>query len=90
MLQRSGDVAWFRFEFLTLKLADDTRLTPDFTVMLSDGEIQLHDCKVIHRGQTRPHIEDDALAKMRVAAESPFRVFAVWPLPSGEWGKREF
>ena len=91
MRKRLGEVLWYKFEGVTLKLADDTRLTPDFAVMLADGSIELHDTKVIRRGESRPHIEDDARAKMPIAAESfPFRIKAVWPLPSGEWGEREF
>ncbi|HLZ39442.1 MAG TPA: hypothetical protein VKQ11_00675 [Candidatus Sulfotelmatobacter sp.] len=90
MRKRLGEVLFYRFEFVTVKIAEDTRYTADFTVMLADGSMELHDCKIIRSGQDRAHIEDDSLVKMCVAAESPFVVKAVWPLPSGEWGEREF
>ncbi len=91
MRERLGEIAWHRFEGITLKLADDTRFTADFAVMTADGSLELHDTKALWRKSDKPHIEDDALVKMRVAAQAfPFRVIAVWPLPSGEWGEREF
>lgn len=89
--KRAGTVAWFRFEGITLKLAHDTRLTLDFAVMLPDGTLELHDCKVIRRGDSKAHVEDDAAVKMRVAAETfPFVIRTVWPLPSGAWGSKTY
>lgn len=91
MRKRLGEVLWYRFEGITLKLGDDCRLTPDFAVLLADGSLELHDTKVIHRGKKRAHVEDDALAKMRVAADMfPFTIRMVWPSPNGEWETREF
>ena len=40
-----GDVAWYRFEGLKLRLADNTFYTPDFAVMLSNGQIECHEVK---------------------------------------------
>lgn len=67
-----GRVAWFAFEGVTFKLAKDTRYTPDFVVMLSDGCIQCHEVK--------GHWEDDAKVKIKVAAAKfPFDFIAVKP-----------
>ncbi len=85
-----GTIAWYRFEGITLKLGFDNRLTVDFAVMTANGSLELHDCKASRNGRT-PHIEDDALAKMRDAAENfPFRILVVWPGMRGEWENKEF
>ena len=91
MRQRIGEILWRKFEGITLKLGEDCRFTADFAVMMADGRLELHDTKVIHRGKARPHIEDDALVKLRMAAETfPLTIKAVWPLANGEWQEREF
>lgn len=41
----AGDVLDFRFEAFKLKLADNTTITPDFTVLMPSGHIELHDVK---------------------------------------------
>lgn len=67
VLKRVGQIADYWFERVTVKLAHDTRYTPDFLVQLPDGELQLHEVK--------GHFEDDALVKVKVAAELfPFRI----------------
>lgn len=58
--QHAGEIAWFKFEAMTFKLADDTRYTPDFMVMLSDGQLQAHEVK--------GYWTDDARVKIKVAA----------------------
>lgn len=70
VLKRCGEVIEYWFEQFTLKLAHDTRYTPDFLVQMPDGELQLHEVK--------GHFEDDALVKVKVAAEMfPFRIVVV-------------
>jgi hypothetical protein len=66
----AGDVAWYKFEGIKLRLADNTFYTPDFAVMASDGVIELHEVK--------GHWQDDARAKIKIAADLyPFRFVAV-------------
>lgn len=81
-----GDIEWYAFEAITLKLADDTRYTPDFLVMRHDGTLECHETKGFWR--------DDALIKIKVAAEKfPFRFVAQQKLPQkegGGWKAREF
>ncbi len=39
------EIAWWKYEAITFKLADDTRYTPDFAVMLPNGEFEIHETK---------------------------------------------
>lgn len=81
-----GDIQWFRFEGLKLRLADNTFYTPDFAVMAADGVIECHEVKGFWR--------DDARAKIKIAADQyPFRFKAVQPLPKkagGGWKEEWF
>lgn len=81
-----GDVLWYRFEGLKLRLADNTFYTPDFAVMLSNGQIECHEVKGFWT--------DDARVKIKVAAEQyPFRFIAVKALPKksgGGWVREVF
>ncbi len=68
--KRAGELLWFRFEGMKLRLADNTFLTPDFAIMLASGEIILHDVKGF--------LTEDAHIKMKIASEMyPFRFFYV-------------
>jgi hypothetical protein len=68
--QLAGEVAWFSFEALKLRLADLTFYTPDYFVMLADGTLEVHEVKGFW--------EDDARVKIKVAAELfPFQFIAV-------------
>lgn len=82
----AGRVLWYRFEGLKLRLADNTFYTPDFAVMFSDGTIECHEVK--------GHWEDDARAKIKIAADQyPFRFVAVKALPKkdgGGWDYEQF
>lgn len=87
--RRMGDVAWFEFEGMTLKLGPDCRYTPDFAVMTQDGSIECHEIK--GRGKNgKARYEDDAIVKLRVAAAKfPFRFLLVWPGQDGGWDSKE-
>jgi len=68
--KKAGEVLWYRFEGLKLRLADNTFYTPDFAVMPADGFLELHEVKGFW--------QDDARVKIKVAAEMyPFRFLAV-------------
>ena len=86
MRKRAGEITWYRFEGIKLRLADNTFYTPDFAVMLSNGEIELHECKGFWT--------DDARVKTKVAADQyPFRIIAVTAKPKkagGGWSVEEF
>lgn len=66
--KRVGNVAWYRFEGVKLRLADKTFLTIDFAVMLKDGTMEMHEVKGF--------MQEDANVKIKVAADQyPFRFF---------------
>lgn len=69
LLRSAGNVLWWRFEGIKLRLADNTFYTPDFAVLAGDGVMELHEVKGFWM--------DDARAKIKIAAEQyPFRFFA--------------
>lgn len=68
--RQQGEVLWYRFEGLKLRLADNTFYSPDFAVMAIDGTLEMHEVK--------GHWHDDARVKIKVAAGMyPFRFLAV-------------
>lgn len=84
--QTLGDILWYRFEGLKLRLADNTFYTPDFAVLASDHVLECHEVKGFWR--------DDARAKIKIAAEMyPFRFKAVKALAKkhgGGWAEELF
>ena len=78
-LQRDGQIAWFKFEGVKLRLADNTFYTPDYAVMLTNGQMEMHEVKGFW--------QDDARVKIKIAAELfPFRFLAVRPKPKKDGG----
>lgn len=70
LLKRAGEVVWYRFEGIKLRLADLTFYTPDYAVMVASGQMEIHEVKGFW--------EDDAKVKIKVAAEMyPFKFLAV-------------
>ena len=68
LLLHNGEIDWFKYEGIKLRLAPATFLTPDFFVMLANGEMEVHEVKGF--------MEGDALVKLKVAAEMyPFRFY---------------
>lgn len=84
--QLAGEVLWFKFEGIKLRLADNTFYTPDFAVMTADEVIELHEVKGF--------MQDDAAVKIKVAASVyPFRFFLVRARPKkdgGGWSLKEY
>lgn len=75
LLRIAGQVEWYKFEGVKLRLADNTFYTPDFAVMLANGELQMHEVKGFW--------QDDAKVKIKVAASIyPFAFFVVTRLRS--------
>ena len=58
--RQAGEIAWYMFEPLKLRLAQQSTYTPDFLVVGVDGRLALHEVKGFWR--------DDARVKIRVAA----------------------
>lgn len=79
LLKNSGAVAWYKFEGVKLRLADNTFYSPDFAVMFSDGALEMHEVK--------GHWQDDARVKIKVAADLyPFQFIAVRPKTKKDGG----
>lgn len=77
-----GTVAWWAFEGLKYRLADNTFYTPDFAVMLASGVLQAHEVK--------GHWEEDARAKIKIAAALfPIQFIAIKKVKGG-WEREVF
>lgn len=75
----AGDILWYRFEGIKLRLADNTFLTVDFAVMGANSILTMIDVK---GGEAV--IQEDARVKMKVAADAyPFRFQFAFPGRAG-------
>lgn len=86
LLKRAGEVLWYRFEGLKLRLADNTFYTPDYAVMVANGQLECHEVKGFW--------QDDARVKIKIAAEQyPLRFLAIKARSKkdgGGWATEEF
>jgi hypothetical protein len=74
----AGEVVWWKYEAVTLKLAPDVRYTCDFFVMLADGSLEAHETKGFYR--------DDSRIKLHTAASLfPWRFWLVKEVKGGGW-----
>lgn len=84
----AGKILWWKFEGIKFRLADNTFYTPDFAVMMPDGQIEIHETK-----GSLSFIQDDAKVKIKVAAELyPFKFKIIAPVAKkygGGWEIRE-
>ena len=60
--QRAGEILWYRFEAIKIRLADLTFYTPDFLVLPANLQLEIHEVK-------GGFVMDDAKVKLKVAAE---------------------
>ena len=68
--KRDGDVLWYKFEGVKLRLADNTFYTCDFMVLRKDCQVEMHEVKGF--------MTDDAAVKIKVAASIyPFEFYIV-------------
>lgn len=85
-LMHAGEVLWYRFEGIKLRLADNTFYTPDFAVLMADMTLELHEVK--------GHWMDDARVKIKVAADQyPIKIIAIKAKAKkdgGGWTVEEF
>lgn len=78
-LKMAGEIVWYKFEGVKFRLADNTFLSPDFMVMLPNGEIQIREVKGF--------MMDDANVKNKICADMyPFRFFVVRKRPKKDGG----
>lgn len=77
--KRAGEVAWYGFEVIKIRLADKTFYEPDFLVMLANGELEVHEVK-------GGFVMDDARMKFKVCAEHfPARLVWAQKIKGGAW-----
>lgn len=68
--KQAGEIIWYAFEATKLRLADNTFYSPDFSVLLKNGELEMHEVK--------GWMTDDAAVKIKVAAAlHPYRFMLV-------------
>lgn len=60
-LLQKGEIIWFKYEPFKLRLAEKTSYTPDFAVINSDHQIEIHECK--------GWMLESANVKLKVAAD---------------------
>jgi hypothetical protein len=90
-LKRSGEILDYKFEGLKFKLADNTSLTPDFMVITQKGYVELHDTKARWASTGKPHVEDDFMVKIKVAAiQYPYFTFCITWLENGSWMRKDY
>jgi hypothetical protein len=75
--RRMGEIAWYAFEPIKFRLAANTFYTPDFLVMMADGQLEVHECKGFW--------EDDARVKIKVAASLYPLAFIAAKKVKGGW-----
>ncbi|MCY1297994.1 hypothetical protein D9M70_474570 [compost metagenome] len=80
----AGEILWYRFEGVKLRLADKTFYTADFFVMSAACELEVHEVKGFWT--------DDARVKTKVAADQyPFRFLGITKGKRGAaWQQEEF
>lgn len=78
----AGEVRWWRYEAVKLKLADHTFYTPDFVIQLANLELEFH--------ETKGWMRDDANVKIKVAAEQyPLFRFVLCKKDKSGWSFRQ-
>ncbi len=83
-LEHAGEVAWFAYEAIKLRLANNTFYSPDFLVMRPDGQLEVHEVKGA-KGDGY-YAEEDAKIKAKVAASIyPFMFKIVWHVKGRGW-----
>jgi hypothetical protein len=81
-LRHAGQILWHKFEGIKLRLADNTFLTVDFPVLLSDGYLEMREVKGF--------MQEDANVKLKVAASIyPFKFVVVRKKNGGGWSHQE-
>jgi hypothetical protein len=88
--QLVGEIRWYWFEALKLRLADNTYYTPDFIVVGNDLALEAHEVKA-EWSTGKPGWHEDARVKIKVAAEIfPMRFIGVCRMRDGSWQFEEF
>lgn len=88
LLHLAGDILWWGFEAMKVRIGKNCYFSPDFLVMYADSRLELHDTKG-RKGKTY-YAEDDSIVKARAtSANFPLPMFFVFRRSDGEWEKVE-
>jgi hypothetical protein len=78
----AGEVLWYKFEGMKFRLADNTFYSPDFAVMLANGQLEQHEVK--------GYMMEDANLKLKFASEIyPFKFIIVKKIKGGGFSYTE-
>ena len=87
--KHAGEILWYGFESIKLRLADNCFVTVDFAIMRADGLLEMVDVK-----GSPAVFQDDARVKIKVAAaQFPFVFTVAYPIAKklgGGWQIEEF
>lgn len=73
----AGEITWYKFEGIRLKLADGAWFKPDFAVMLANGCLEFHEVK--------GHPREAAMLRLKLAVEMyPFKFYLCKKI-AGKW-----
>ena len=91
-LKAAGEIVWFKFGCLSLKLAKATHYRPDFLVVMADGSIQIHEVKGAKKdanGNPGFYAREDSWLKIKIVSEMyPCFVFKI-VFPAGrQWREK--
>lgn len=92
----AGEVLWYAFQPISLRLAADTWYRPDFLVLAADLGLSCVEVKGRAGGRWAAHsglpfyARDDSWQKVKVAASLyPFAFRVAWPRRGGGWESRD-
>jgi hypothetical protein len=78
LLHKTGDIAWYMYEALKLRLGNKCFYTPDFITITQDGQLEAYEVKGFWR--------DDARVKIKTAANMyPWIRFIAVQRIKGSW-----
>lgn len=60
-LELAGEIRWYRYEAITLRLTTNLTYTPDYIVQFTDGHIEIHEVK-------GGYMWEDSKVKLKCAA----------------------
>lgn len=85
-LKLAGDIMLYRYEPVTLRLANDVRYTPDFWIAFKNGSEEYHEVK----GYAKGLLASKGMVKVKVAASQwPTWKFVLVTRYRGVWEQRE-
>lgn len=81
--KQAGEISYYCFDGINLRIGENCHYWPDFLVMLADGSLECHEVK-------GGYMTDDSLVKIKVAAEKyPFQ-FRMFKYEKKQWTERTF